>query len=221
MTAVTARVQQIQGLVQSLQPTPVRSGLSGLTSLTSLTSLGLSSAGAVRGPATAGGASAAAGTSFEQLLSQARTARTAGTGAGGPVSGAVDADGVPLDLKPYGNGKVPASALQGIGVGNHTLWAPAAQAFTQLRAAAQADGVTIGVTDSYRSYADQVDVAERKGLYKNGGLAAVPGTSDHGWGLSLDLKLDSRAQAWMRTHAGGFGFEENTPREPWHWTFQP
>jgi hypothetical protein len=42
-------------------------------------------------------------------------------------------------------------------------------------------GVDIGVTDSYRSYDAQVDVARRKGLYSQGGLAATPGTSDHGW----------------------------------------
>lgn len=214
LAAVTARVQHIQGLVQSMQPQ-------------ARTALALSSAGAGRagvvgstGALSAGAVPAAgtatAGASFDQLLSQATSARSA---AGG--SRAVDADGVPVDLAAYGNGKVPPSALQGIGVGDHRLWAPAAESFTQLRAAAKADGVTIGVTDSYRSYEAQVDVARRKGLYKNGGLAAVPGTSDHGWGLSLDLKLDDRAQTWMRANAGRFGFDENTPREPWHWTFQP
>ena len=56
--------------------------------------------------------------------------------------------------------------------------------------AARRDGVSIGVTDSYRSYGEQVDLARRKGLYSQGGLAAKPGTSDHGWGLSLDLDLE-------------------------------
>jgi hypothetical protein len=80
-------------------------------------------------------------------------------------------------------------------------------------------GVDIGVTDSYRSYDAQVDVARRKGLYSQGGLAATPGTSDHGWGMSLDLDLDSRALSWMRANAGRYGFVEDVPREPWHWTF--
>jgi LAS superfamily LD-carboxypeptidase LdcB len=87
--------------------------------------------------------------------------------------------------------------------------------------AARRDGVTIGVTDSYRSYGEQVDLARRKGLYSQGGLAAKPGTSDHGWGLSLDLDLDGKAQAWMRRHADEYGFDENVPREPWHWTYKP
>src|SRR5436189_88496 len=80
------------------------------------------------------------------------------------------------------------------------LRSPAAGAFRQLSAAAERDGVRIGVNDSYRSYEQQVDVARRKGLYSQGGLAAKPGTSEHGWGLSLDLALDGRAQRWMRAN---------------------
>lgn len=124
------------------------------------------------------------------------------------------------DLERFGNGRIPAGALQPIGVGNHRLWGPAAQAFTRMQADANAAGVDIGVTDSYRSYDQQVDVARRKGLYSQGGLAATPGTSDHGWGMSLDLDLDNRAQAWMRANAGRYGFAEDVPREPWHWTFK-
>ena len=83
-----------------------------------------------------------------------------------------------------------------------------------------AEGVTIGITDSYRTYETQVDLVRRKGLYSQGGLAATPGTSDHGWGLAADLRLDASAQAWMRANAGRYGFAEDTPREPWHWAYQ-
>ena len=119
----------------------------------------------------------------------------------------------------FENGRIPKNAMQSIGVGNHRLWGPAADGFTRMRADASAAGVDIGVTDSYRSYDAQVDVARRKGLYSQGGLAATPGTSDHGWGMSLDLDLDSRALSWMRANAGRYGFVEDVPREPWHWTF--
>lgn len=119
----------------------------------------------------------------------------------------------------YDNGRLPDEALTSIGVGSHRLSAPAASAFRKMIAAAEAEGVTIGVTDSYRSYDAQVDVARRKGLYSQGGLAAKPGTSDHGLGLALDLDLDSTAQAWMRANGTRFGFVEDTPREPWHWKF--
>ncbi len=121
-------------------------------------------------------------------------------------AGALTAGGAPVELARYGNGKIPRSALESIGHGSHRLWAPAATAFRDLHAAAARDGVSLGVTDSYRSYEQQVDVARRKGLYSQGGLAARPGTSDHGWGWSLDLDLDRRAQAWMRRHARDHGF---------------
>jgi LAS superfamily LD-carboxypeptidase LdcB len=129
-------------------------------------------------------------------------------------------DAPPPELAQYGNGRIPAAALVEIGRGGHRLYGPAAQAFQVMEAAAAADGVTFGVTDSYRSYEEQVDLVERKGLYSEGGLAARPGTSDHGWGLSLDLDLDSTAQAWMRANGARYGFVEDVPREPWHWTFQ-
>lgn len=127
--------------------------------------------------------------------------------------------GVPADLARYGNGQVPSDALMDIdGTGNQ-LWTPAANAFEQLRADAASDGVKIGINDSYRSLPDQVDMVERKGLYTNGGLAAAPGTSDHGWGTALDLSLDAKAQSWMQTNAKQYGFVDSTPREPWHWVY--
>jgi len=135
--------------------------------------------------------------------------------------GTLDAKGVPTDLAAYGNGKIPREALSEIAGTGHRLWSPAARQYEQLSAAAKRDGVTIGITDSYRTYESQVDLAERKGLYKNGGLAAVPGTSDHGWGRSLDLKLDSNALAWMRENGAAYGFKEDVPRESWHWTYYP
>jgi zinc D-Ala-D-Ala carboxypeptidase len=133
-------------------------------------------------------------------------------------TGRLTRTGAPAELAHYGNGRIPASALESIG-GGHRLWAPAAEAFQRLRSAAHRSGVDIGVTDSYRSYADQVDVARRKGLHSQGGLAAKPGTSEHGWGKSLDLRLDASAQRWMRRHADEYGFTENVSREPWHWTY--
>ena len=126
----------------------------------------------------------------------------------------------PAELKSYGNGKIPPGALTEIGVDSHRLYGPAAESFKRMLADANAAGVNIGVTDSYRSYEAQVDLAERKGLYSQGGLAATPGTSNHGWGLSLDLDLNSEAQAWMRANGEKYGFVEDVPREPWHWTYR-
>jgi LAS superfamily LD-carboxypeptidase LdcB len=129
--------------------------------------------------------------------------------------------GIPTELVGYGNGQVPASALEQVGTTRHKLWAPAAESLTRMISDAKAQGVTIGITDSYRSYAEQVDVARRKGLYSQGGLAARPGTSEHGWGMAADLGLNNKAQAWMRDNGEKYGFVENTPREPWHWAYKP
>jgi LAS superfamily LD-carboxypeptidase LdcB len=167
----------------------------------------------VRATPTAG---ATTGTSFADALAE-EVARTTPATSAARLNG----DGVPTELAAYDNGKVPASALHEVGTTGHRLWEPAARALTGLISAAAADGVTVGITDSYRSYASQVDVAQRKGLYSQGGLAAAPGTSDHGWGMAVDLKLDATAQAWMRAHGAEHGFVEDTPREPWHWGYTP
>ncbi len=195
IASINQRIAAIQATIGSLAPTP--------TTTTSDAAFAQALAQAVD-PAASG--TAAAGTT--------------GTAATAATSTARDADGVPLALAGYGNGKIPADALHEVGSTGHRLWAPAVDALESLIADAARDGVTIGITDSYRSYEAQVDVAARKGLYSQGGLAAVPGTSDHGWGMAVDLKLDDAAQSWMRANGGRYGFVEDTPREPWHWAYE-
>jgi D-alanyl-D-alanine carboxypeptidase len=129
--------------------------------------------------------------------------------------------GIPTELAAYGNGKIPSNALEKVGSTGHKLWAPAAESLTKMMSDAKSQGVTIGITDSYRSYAEQVDVARRKGLYSQGGLAAKPGTSEHGWGMAADLDLNAKALSWMRANGEKYGFVENTPRESWHWAYKP
>jgi hypothetical protein len=171
------------------------------------------------GARAAGFASSATSGAFTAQLHRP-TGRTSSAGIGAPGASAPSSrPAVPAELQQYGNGRVPAEALAEIGIGRHRLWAPAAEAFAAMRSAAAADGVEIGVTDSYRSYDEQVDLAQRKGLYKNGGLAAVPGTSQHGWGRALDVDVDPAGLAWMRENAPRFGWVEPVPREPWHWEF--
>lgn len=159
------------------------------------------------------------GYSFADLLIQA----TDTSGASGLAGAAtqLNAKGVPVELARYGNGTIPASALAEIPGSKQRLWAPAAQQLGRLLADARAAGHTIGVTDGYRTLESQQRLVETKGLYSQGGLAAVPGTSQHGWGMAADLKLDANAQAWMRQNASKYGFVENVPREPWHWEFKP
>jgi hypothetical protein len=155
--------------------------------------------------------------SFDSVYQSAlgtNTATKLSPGAYGPLT-------PPAELVRYGNGKIPASALEEVGIGQHRLQTDAAKSFKMMRAAAAQDGVEIGVTDSYRSYEGQVAAAAKKGLHSQGGLAATPGTSNHGWGLALDVDVDAKGQAWLDANAAKYGFVEDVTREPWHWTYRP
>jgi len=165
---------------------------------------------------TAGGAG---GDDFASYLNDAVATQAAPRAASGSYQ--LNSKGVPTDLAAYGNGKIPASALEQVGNTRHKLWAPAAESLTRMIADAEKDGVKIGITDSYRPYAEQVDLAKRKGLYSQGGLAAKPGTSEHGWGMATDLDLSPAALSWMKQNAEKYGFVNNVSRESWHWAFKP
>ena len=199
IAAIDQRLGEINSLIASLAPrSPAQAlGASGLRG--SLATL------------------AAPGTSFADVLASV----SPGGSSLGAAAAELNANGVPRALAGYGNGLIPESALAPINGSNQRMWAPAAEQLNKLMADAAASGVSISVTDGYRSYDSQVRVAAEKGLYSQGGVAAQPGTSQHGWGLATDLKLDATAQAWMRAHAKDYGFVENVPREPWHWEFAP
>ncbi len=177
-----------------------------------------SATAATRAPGTS---PAASGTAFANHLSDAVAAQASPSAGAAAKAYKLNAKGVPTDLAAYGNGKIPASALAKVGDTNHKLWAPAAESLEKMLADAKRDGVKIGITDSYRPYEEQVDLARRKGLYSQGGLAAKPGTSEHGWGMAVDLDLNGKALSWMRANAEKYGFDENVPRESWHWAYKP
>lgn len=132
------------------------------------------------------------------------------------------------DLSGYANGTLPLSALCPLWAApGEYLRADAAFAFRQLsHAYATAFGTPLCVTDSYRSYAEQVSVYSRKPQ-----LAAVPGTSNHGWATAVDLcggieSFGTVAHAWMLLNAPAFGWfhpawagPTGSLPEPWHWEF--
>ncbi len=129
---------------------------------------------------------------------------------------------VPPELSAIGNGQIGADRLQPLAQSGHRLYAPAAAAWDGLVAAAASEGLELRITDSYRTYDQQVDLAARKGLYSQGGLAAKPGTSNHGWGLAVDADVrDPSMLEWLRVNGPRFGFVEAVPREPWHWEYRP
>jgi hypothetical protein len=128
----------------------------------------------------------------------------------------------------YPNGQIPVSGLCPL-LGNPTqmLRPSAAAAFNALSVAYERDtGQPICVTDSYRSFAEQVAVKASRGMW-----AATPGTSQHGLGLAVDLcggieDFGSPAHLWMKQNAPLYGWfhpdwAEPTGAlpEPWHWEY--
>ncbi|PPK64196.1 D-alanyl-D-alanine carboxypeptidase family protein [Actinokineospora auranticolor] len=127
----------------------------------------------------------------------------------------------------YPNGLIPLTALCPVGQASHVLRCDAAEAFKAMSSYHEASfGTPICLTDSYRPFAAQVRLYASKPA-----LAAVPGTSNHGWGLAVDLcggvqSHGTAEYAWMIANAPRFGWS-NPPwarpgagrEEPWHWEY--
>jgi cell wall-associated NlpC family hydrolase len=127
----------------------------------------------------------------------------------------------------WSNGQIPSDALCELGTSGHLLRCDAAEGYARL-AQSYTDrfGRGLCITDSYRSYGAQLAAFALKP-----GLAAVPGTSNHGWALAVDLcggvnSFGTAQWRWMAENAGRFGWVQPAwagPRgekpEPWHWEF--
>ena len=117
------------------------------------------------------------------------------------------------------NGMIPTSELCPLASSGQLLRCDAALAFDALASAYRDSfGTDLCITDSYRSFALQVTTFANKP-----GLAAVPGTSNHGWGLAVDLcggieGAGSPQHAWMQEHAPAFGWVHPDWAEPERWT---
>jgi D-alanyl-D-alanine carboxypeptidase-like protein len=118
------------------------------------------------------------------------------------------------------NGRLPDSALTGVGDGRR-MYTPAARAFGSMDAAARAAGHDLHVNSGYRTYGEQAALYQ---AYRNGtgNLAAAPGRSTHGLGLSADIRVtDPATLRWLRANAARYGFVNDVPSEAWHWTWRP
>lgn len=159
----------------------------------------------------------------------------------------------PEVLRNQPNGRLPNSILLDTpgqqGGSTVRLVEPAARAWRALCAAALKDGHVLKATsamDSYRPYAEQerifyeryskLRIADRPTKRWNGitywlrprmATAAVPGTSNHGFGLAVDTgeerdsdpgaeSLDRPTLDWLLGHADKFGFSWEVQSEPWH-----
>ena len=128
----------------------------------------------------------------------------------------------------FPNGRIPLPALCPLwGTSGQLLRADAAAAFDGMSKAFGAEfGEPIYVTDSYRSYEEQVAVKILKP-----DLAAMPGTSNHGWGVALDLcggiqSFSTPQHEWMVVNSMAYGWfhplwaqADGSKPEAWHWEF--
>jgi LAS superfamily LD-carboxypeptidase LdcB len=128
----------------------------------------------------------------------------------------------------FQNGRIPSDQLCGLtGQPDHRLRCDAAAAYARMAAAYSARFKThLCITDSYRSYDQQVEAHAAKP-----DITAEPGTSNHGWGLAVDLcggvnSFDTRQHLWVVASGPAFGWfhpswaAKGKPRaEPWHFEF--
>lgn len=157
---------------------------------------------------------------------------------------------LPTTLLGIPNGRVPDTLLETIGPSGR-LHHTAARAWRALRAAAHDAGFELTWTfgGTYRTYAQQESLfrlrysptgtfggcktwnGQRWCLKGNYAMAAVPGTSNHGYGLAVDAALDldptdgvnpedavsiMPAIPWLVANAERFGWSWEAQSEPWH-----
>jgi D-alanyl-D-alanine carboxypeptidase len=126
------------------------------------------------------------------------------------------------------NGLLPSDALCALHVEGHYLRADAAVDFLKMNQAyAQEFGTDMCVTSSYRDLQNQ----HRVYAQQPPGYAAVPGTSNHGLGMAIDLCGGVQNQGspqfnWLEAHSREYNWFHpawaySNPFEPWHWEYDP
>ena len=148
------------------------------------------------------------------------TGCTTGGSSQSPINGA----NRPTVIAGDTNGYLPAAQMYAYS-SHCQLYQAAAGSFTDMIAAAHADGVTLTPVACYRDFATQVYWRKwwcAQGLCTN---AATPGYSNHGWGKAADfadqngsLTWTSVGYSWLVTHAGDWGWNHPAGvNEAWHW----
>ncbi|CAM3718133.1 M15 family metallopeptidase [Isoptericola cucumis] len=132
------------------------------------------------------------------------------------------------DTRGYENGRIPSGDLAELSFASgETLRRDAAEQLERLNTAYRAHfGSSLEIRDSYRSYESQVSVKASRGYF-----AAVPGYSDHGLAVAVDLnggveEFGSAQYEWLRDVAPKFGWDnpgwaraDGRKPEAWHWEY--
>lgn len=161
-----------------------------------------------------------------------------------------------LDRTPYTPGKYKLDIIPGTYVTNagdkitlcqidgRGINVKIADKFLDMRDAAKKDGITLSINSGFRSPYDNINTKSTNGvkvsassqqsLYNaylsgRGNLAAEPGKSNHGNGISLDIQTGSRAKGnlntsvykWLVKNSWKFGFLRGVKNEEWHYDYLP
>ena len=146
----------------------------------------------------------------------------------------------------FANGRIPAKNLAALPLAfsnkreREYLTSAAYASLVRMMLRAVADtGSYFSVWDAYRSMDEQVAMLKRnytrvsRGRSKSsdrsyGGstwakkpgrpLTASPGYSNHGNGLAVDIH-PAAIQSWLKGNASRFGWVNDVPSEPWHWSY--
>jgi D-alanyl-D-alanine carboxypeptidase len=192
-----------------------------------------------------GGAGAAAAALLAvALVASASVSPADAAGPAHPAAASAESRAAPRSIAwgGYANGRIPGSALQKASGGY--LRPDAAAAYSAMAKAFTAKfGKGLTVTEGYRDFASQQKIfvarytpdRNRPGAFWSGrywtkkpnfSVAAVPGTSVHGWALAVDFGAGitvagSAQKKWADANGPGFGWYPvgNTYGEPWHFEY--
>jgi len=152
---------------------------------------------------------------------------------------------IPAWAKQLGNGQIPLDQMIKVApIATGYLLPEAAAAWRNLQNAAAAAGFALTMTGAYRTLEQQTSLfSARYTTEPTGGssktwnnvqywlkagnaMAAVPGTSNHGWGAAVDTALGgygNKAQtvgepflSWALDNVQQFGWSWEVQSEPWH-----
>ena len=139
----------------------------------------------------------------------------------------LDPSAATSSLAAYDNGSAPSTALCPAAASGPLLRCDAAVAFRLLDGAFQEQfGTPLCLTGGYRTLSEQVSLYDAKPT-----LAARPGTSNHGWGVAVDLcggveSFGTPEHEFVVATAPLFGWQhpswaaaDGSRPEPWHFEF--
>ncbi|CAF1350406.1 unnamed protein product [Adineta steineri] len=133
----------------------------------------------------------------------------------------------------------PSHYTLNVNSSDNTMAQKTACAFDKMASMAKKSNVVLKINSGFRVFARQQYFYNcyKTGKCNNGAKAAVPGTSNHGIGLALDISTNCGSQKgatapaactthsngvyqWLYTNAHKFGFTRTVKSEPWHWEFR-